>query len=729
MEPPERRAEAAAAPTAEEAVPDAGRDPETAPLVEPEPEPAAELGEVRVDVTEQQCEREQPDGDEDEQDDETIAITLKEFITGNAFRVSIDPDADVAALKRLIHEEHGKAEPDGQRLLRNDSPLEDETEELRDLGIAEGAELRLDAQDVVERKAARVAALRESLGTRSTHAKTLSDATFLRLVNAGCRTEADVWSLEAGALEAFLSAIAEEKREAGNIVAAIKEFAALLADDVPGLLAEMERGLDRSQLPQKAEWFEDEIYIDYEWNPGSEVLKRAGLNAAPDVCFSSLLTMTRNPESPLQLALNGALDDETGNMDPDGGRVPSNLKDSDGQLVVDKAVRFFRKGSPEGVDEEGKKTGRPADNSSAVRYNCFGATACFADTTYLPRLDSWKLACAYRPKDLENNFNGDKRVKGERIEHAIWKLQRVSKDPKDAEYSLVYIVKSGRGGDKHGVSLQDASVPPPARAGGQETDRLAASDRLLGLSEQEEEWVVWAPHMVTHRNDEFIFEVRGKHNLQAADDDWNAVYEGRTLTFGTGQRTRSYYDRCTNLTCKKKYGSAERTTAPGDDDYSQGVGERGEAGDLLLTNAKWRKASDESRVNAGDDGQNGEDDDDEEKGLRRNSTTPQLRGHQVWRLSIPAEVDQDAERPYYETVDDFANWLTDWKKFLLIKVFFIGLAVLGSFMGPALSEQDAMAGVWALVGEAIGLLVGAIVVSLVWCVMSWCGCKGQREDE
>ena len=351
-----------------------------------------------------------------------------------------------------------------------------------------------------------------------------------------------------------------------------------------------------------------------------------------------------------------------------------------------------------------------------------GTTACFADRTYLPHLDSWELARAYRPKDLENNFNGDKRVKGERIEHAIWKLQRVSKDPKEAEYSLVYIVKSGRGGDKHGVSLQDASVPPPA--GGQETDRLAASDRLLGLSEQEEEWVVWAPHMVTHRNDEFIFEVRGKHNLQAADDDWNAVYEGRTLTFGTGQRTRSF-----GCLWKQRFGSVERTTAPDDDAYWGGVGERGEAGDLLLTNAKWRKGSDESRANAGDDGQNDEDDDDGEKGLRRNSTTPQLRGHQVWRLSIPAEVDQDAERPYYETVDDFANWLTDWKKFLLIKVFFIGLAVLGSFMGPALSEQDAMAGVWALVGEAIGLLVGAIVVSLVWCVMSWCGCKGQREDE
>ena len=163
---------------------------------------------------------------------------------------------------------------------------------------------------------------------------------------------------------------------------------------------------------------------------------------------------------------------------------------------------------------------------------------------------------------------------------------------------------------------------------------------------------MWAPRMVTHRNDEFIFEVRGKHNLQAADNDWNDVYEGRTLTFDAGSTQRA------GLEMQAKYGNDERTTAPGDAEYSGGVGERGEAGDLLLTNAKWRKGSDESRANAEDDGQNGEDDDDEEKGLLRNSTAPQLRGHQVWRLSIPAEVNQDAERPYYPTVDDFANCLT-----------------------------------------------------------------------
>ena len=157
--------EAAAAPTAEEAVPDVGRDRETAPLNQPEPEPEAELGRVRMDVLEQK--RREPQQQEDlaqpadDEQGETISITLKEFITGNAIHVSICPDADIAALKRLIHEEHGGAEPDGQRLLLNDAPLEDETEKLRDLWIAEGTELQLGGQDVVEGRARREARVAE----------------------------------------------------------------------------------------------------------------------------------------------------------------------------------------------------------------------------------------------------------------------------------------------------------------------------------------------------------------------------------------------------------------------------------------------------------------------------------------------------------------------------------------------------------------------------------------
>ena len=58
----------------------------------------------------------------------------------------------------------------------------------------------------------------------------------------------------------------------------------------------------RPEPPRKdRQWFEDEIYIDYEWNPGSEVLRRASGRSL----FSSF-TMTQNAESPLQLALNGA---------------------------------------------------------------------------------------------------------------------------------------------------------------------------------------------------------------------------------------------------------------------------------------------------------------------------------------------------------------------------------------------------------------------------------------
>ena len=71
--------------------------------------------------------------------------------------------------------------------------------------------------------------------------------------------------------------------------------------------------------------------------------------------------------------------------------------------------------------------------------------------------------------------------------------------------------------------------------------------------------------------------------------------------------------------------------------------------------------------------------------------------------------------------------LTDWKKFMCIKVTLIVCAVLGSFMGPAYNH-DAMAGVWAVVGEVLGLLAGAILVSGVWCAMSCCNCKGQRHD-
>eukprot|EP01045_Picozoa_sp_COSAG04_P006938 COSAG04_NODE_351_length_16103_cov_3.615413_14_plen_658_part_00 len=226
MEPPDNAPEAAAAPTAEEAVPVIAQDAETAPLVEPQPEPAAELDGVRVDVTEQrQREPEQEDGAQpmsNEQGD-TISITLKEFVTGNAFQVSIAPDADIAALKRLIHEEHdGAAEPDGQRLLLNDSPLEDETEKLCDHGIADGAELRLGAQDAAEgrarrevRREGRATALRDSLGER--YKETISDETALCLVDAGCRTEADVWSLSTEALATLPDDATEEVTQAKEV--------------------------------------------------------------------------------------------------------------------------------------------------------------------------------------------------------------------------------------------------------------------------------------------------------------------------------------------------------------------------------------------------------------------------------------------------------------------------------------------------------------------------------
>ena len=89
--------------------------------VQPAAARAADVDDIQLVPQPEQPESEQheiaPRG-EDGQADGSITITLKEFITGHTFQVSIDPNADIAALKRLIHEEHdGAAEPDGQRLV------------------------------------------------------------------------------------------------------------------------------------------------------------------------------------------------------------------------------------------------------------------------------------------------------------------------------------------------------------------------------------------------------------------------------------------------------------------------------------------------------------------------------------------------------------------------------------------------------------------------------------
>ena len=101
MEPPDGRPDA---PTAEEAVPVIDQNPETARLVEPEP--AAELDGVRVDDVTEQPLPEQEDGAQPTADEqgETISITLKEFVTGNAFQVvhgTISGRMDVTAYSGL----------------------------------------------------------------------------------------------------------------------------------------------------------------------------------------------------------------------------------------------------------------------------------------------------------------------------------------------------------------------------------------------------------------------------------------------------------------------------------------------------------------------------------------------------------------------------------------------------------------------------------------------------
>ena len=105
--------------------------PTAEPQPEPQPEPDAEeadqVGHITVVIKEQ----ESPSG-------------------GNTFKLSIQPDADIAGLKGLIHKHKTELEPDGQRLLLNGSPLEDETQKLRVCKIGEGTELVLVCQDAAE---------------------------------------------------------------------------------------------------------------------------------------------------------------------------------------------------------------------------------------------------------------------------------------------------------------------------------------------------------------------------------------------------------------------------------------------------------------------------------------------------------------------------------------------------------------------------------------------------
>ena len=48
---------------------------------------------------------------------------MMEFITGHKFDVSVRKSTTVGGLKKLIHEQHGGAQPDAQRILHNDSPV------------------------------------------------------------------------------------------------------------------------------------------------------------------------------------------------------------------------------------------------------------------------------------------------------------------------------------------------------------------------------------------------------------------------------------------------------------------------------------------------------------------------------------------------------------------------------------------------------------------------------
>eukprot|EP01047_Picozoa_sp_COSAG01_P075105 COSAG01_NODE_12765_length_1689_cov_1.267296_2_plen_96_part_00 len=75
-------------------------------------------------------------------------------------------------------------------------------------------------------------------------------------------------------------------------------------------------------------------------------------------------------------------------------------------------------------------------------------------------------------------------------------------DPHSAEYGIYYIVKDVKG--KDGSSQTGLAIVPP-KAGDDEPGKV-----FIGLSRDQSEWLAWMPQMVTHRNDEFVFELRSK---------------------------------------------------------------------------------------------------------------------------------------------------------------------------------------------------------------------------
>jgi hypothetical protein len=441
---------------------------------------------------------------------------------------------------------------------------------------------------------------------------------------------------------------------------------------------------DNRPLPfaVKKAWFEEEVYIDYR---------------DPEEYFSHLLTKTKDRMKPMQLILNGALDEE-GSPDWYGGYIKPGCWGV--EPGTERAVHFHRTGD-DGDDYH------PGDPMEGSLWNPWKYVQMYLAGEYY---SIWDKARGYKPRDLDNGEKGEEPEQGPRIEQAIWSLKRVGTNPRAREWGLFYIVKKDKQGT-WGLSIENEDTS--------RRDEIPAEGRVLGLDSSDKEWLMWAPQMVTHRGDEFIFEVRGKCRLNedSSPPDWLETYGGRTLTFGKGAIEPS----CCGWILDKLYRITPcRLGTPIDEgdvkEWEEGkLGERGEEGDLLLTNERWRDGKAEET--------------DEEVVV--NHISPNLRGHQVWRLSIPADKETEPEEPYEPPEYKVYNFFMDWTNRAFLQVCLIIGAVFGSaiwagFAGGWVAFWASLGGTF--LGTAI-VLVASILFVTVYVNISCAGRPLDDEDE
>ena len=426
---------------------------------------------------------------------------------------------------------------------------------------------------------------------------------------------------------------------------------------------------DGRPLPHfpKPSWFENEIYIEFR-------------DADKKEKFSHLLTMTKSNMKPLQLIRNGALDEE-GQPAEDGGFITVGCG-----------------GLPEGLTERVKRFKRLSDNDGEVSNDATKGLGSWLNLGG-EYFSVWEVALGYAPRDLETGENGEEPKQGARLEQAIWSLKRVGTNYREADYGLFYILKTV-GKDSWGVSLEAEDLT--------DQEEIPADGRELSLHVDDKEWIAFAPHMVTHRIDEFIFEVRGKHRIdeEYSTTEWRDAYEGRTLNFGKGAIEPGTGSSIADL-CYRFSGPCHALGTEFDEGDSGTwetgkLGERGSEGDLVLTNERWR-----APVASG-----GGADHDEEEAV--NHISPSIRGHQVWRLSIPADKETDPEEPYEPPEYVLFNFFMDWQNRAGLQVCLIIGALFGSAIWAGFA--GGWPAFWASLGGAVlgCLIMGIVAVSAVY---------------